>query len=73
MTNDKDLTKGRKKSTYAKKIQHKLGRGRVDPRWMWWTDRAGEQTPPTARVTAQDIARMREDGERANAIHTEFR
>jgi hypothetical protein len=31
-------TKG-KKSKYAKKIARKLGRGSVDPRWMWWLER----------------------------------
>jgi hypothetical protein len=28
------------KSLYALKIQRKIGRGRVDPRWQWWLERA---------------------------------
>ena len=30
------------KSKYAKKIRRKLGRGKVDPRWMWWIERGAE-------------------------------
>lgn len=26
------------RSKYAQKIQRKMGRGRVDPSWMWWLD-----------------------------------
>jgi hypothetical protein len=32
-----DSTK-KTKSKYAKKMARKNGRGRVDPRWMWWTE-----------------------------------
>lgn len=28
------------KSEYQQKIQRKMGRGRVDPRWMWWLEGA---------------------------------
>jgi hypothetical protein len=38
----------RGKSRYAKKIQRKLGRGRVNPNWMWWTERHSDRTPPVA-------------------------
>lgn len=31
------------KSKYAKKIRRKLGKGKVDQRWMWWVERTTEQ------------------------------
>jgi len=37
MTNE--TTTKRKKSKYAKKNARKCGRGRIDPRWMWWLER----------------------------------
>jgi hypothetical protein len=36
---NQDQTPKRKKSKYAKKIARKHGKGRVDPRWMWWMER----------------------------------
>jgi hypothetical protein len=33
-----ELPKG-KRSKYQKKLRRKLGRGTVDPRWMWWLER----------------------------------
>lgn len=38
MTNE--TTKKSKKSKYQRKIARKHGRGKVDPRWMWWMDRS---------------------------------
>lgn len=28
----------RKKSRYQKKLARKYGRGKIDPRWMWWAE-----------------------------------
>lgn len=68
--NTNETTKPKGKSKYAKKLARKLGRGRVDPRWMWWLDRAQtERTPPVfssqAHATmqaeiAEDLARKAE-------------
>ena len=33
-----DVKNTRTMSKYAKKLARKNGRGRVDPRWMWWTE-----------------------------------
>lgn len=33
-----ESTKPKGKSRYAKKIARKHGRGRKDPKWMWWME-----------------------------------
>ena len=35
-------TKG-KKSKYQKKVRAKFGKGKPDPKWMWWLERAEPQ------------------------------
>lgn len=41
------------KSKYATKTARKLGRGRVEPGWMWWLERAADRTAGVAfRVEA---------------------
>ena len=34
--------KGGTKSPYAQKLRRKAGKGRPDPRWMWWLERGEE-------------------------------
>jgi hypothetical protein len=41
-----EQTTKRGKSRYAKKIVRKLGRGRVNPNWMWCAERSAERQPP---------------------------
>lgn len=36
MTNE---TNTRKKSKFQKKLARKRGKGKVDPKWMWWFER----------------------------------
>ena len=33
----------RGRSKYARKMRRKLGRGKVDPRWMWWLERPARE------------------------------
>lgn len=30
------------RSNYAQKVARKLGRGRIEPGWMWWNQRSDE-------------------------------
>lgn len=44
MTNNATPDRKGHKSKYAKKIKRKLGRGKVDPRWMWWLERSEDRS-----------------------------